>query len=167
MGENKNNFNSFNAASIKDWEIAARQELNSANPWEKLTYQGKGWSIVPYYDRNESRTTISLLKSSQNEFSGPNTWYNCPYLKVEDAKTANENALKHLREDADGIFFELNEEVDFEILLKDIESQYCSLNFLAKRNKEALAASLLRYLTEKKNSWCIFWKCSSFQRDSA
>ena len=151
MEENKNKFNAFKTASIRDWEVAARLELNGSNSKE-LVYQGTGWSIQPFYDQNSNLSPAPLLPISENKFLGPRTWYNCPYLKVTDAIKANEKALEYLRDGADGIFFELNAELDFEILLKDIEWQYCSLNFLVKKNQDAIALALHDFIAVRKTS---------------
>ncbi len=152
MAEKKNIFNAFKPASLADWEAVAHQELNGTKPLEELAHQAKELSILPYYDRKTSLSTTSLLKVSENEFLGPRAWYNCPGLIVEDAKETNEKALEHLQAGADGIFFELNEEPKFEILLKGIEWQYCSLNFLVKKNQDAIALALLDFINANKIS---------------
>ena len=149
MKENQKKFNAFKHVGLSDWETAAREELAGANPWEKLVHQREGWSIRPYYDRNESDCP-PLLPISKNKFLGARTWYNCPHILVADEKKANEDALLCLRQGADGILFELQEQINFDVLLEGIQWQHCSLNFLAKRNKEAFSALLQRFLVKKK-----------------
>jgi methylmalonyl-CoA mutase len=145
--EDKNNFKAFKTAhSFHDWEVAAKEELNGASPLEKLTFKGDGWSMLPFYEMTTSPSP--LLPVSGNDFLGARAWYNCPTVNVNDSKKANEKALECLREGADGVFFELPNEVDFNILLNNIDWQYCSLNFLAKNNSTALAAELDNFITE-------------------
>ena len=152
MAEKKNIFNVFKPASLEDWEAAASRELSGGKPMEELAHQAKDWSILPFSDRKTGLLSLPLLKVSENESLGPRAWYNCPRLIVDEAKEANQNALEYLREGADGIFFELNDEPNFEILLSGIEWQYCSLNFLVKKNPDAIASALLDFITANKIS---------------
>ncbi len=146
-------FDRFAPAGSKEWEAAAREELNGANPWEKLSHQGEGWSARPYYPRDEqSITSPNVLPVSTNEFLGPRTWFNCPRIVVDDSKKSNKAALTHLQEGADGILFELNDTVDFNALLEDIQLPYCALIFLAKEKPADLAASLQKFLVEKNSA---------------
>lgn len=150
MQEYKNKFAAFKAANVVDWETMAREELEGSNPWEKLVHRGDGWSIQPFYDRIEGNKGSPLLPASENIFLGPRTWYSCPLVPADDPKKANETALDHLRQGADGIFFELNDEIKFDILLNGIEWQYCSLNFLAKKNQQGIGDALYHFTKEKK-----------------
>jgi len=127
---------------LKEWEAAAREELNGASPWEKLEHKGDGWTTRPYYAEHQPAETPQLLPVSGNEYLGARAWFNCPRIAVDDAKKSNETALAILKEGADGIFFELNNDVNFDILLESIGLPYCSLNFLAKKNQTEIAASL-------------------------
>ncbi len=146
--EDKINFNAFKKAhSLRDWEVAAQEELNGANPWEKLTYKGEGWSILPFYEK-PAVPPLPLLPVSGNNFLGARAWFNCPAVLVGDVNKANEKALECLKEGADGIFFELPAEVDFNVLLRNIDWQYCSLNFLATRNQDVLAEGLDNFIME-------------------
>ncbi len=134
---------------MSDWEVAAREELNGADPWEKLTYKKDGVSILPFYNKND-KNPEPLISASENNFSGARAWFNCPAVRVYEEKTANETALQSLKDGADGILFKLTASVNFEILLAGIEWKYCSLNFLAKENPQLHATALDKYLSEKK-----------------
>ncbi|CAN5481621.1 hypothetical protein BH09BAC3_BH09BAC3_35050 [soil metagenome] len=147
--ENQNRFNTFKTAPLDDWEVAAREELNGADPWERLTHKSGGLSILPYYDQKKLNPAPTL-PVSKNDFSGPRSWFNCPAIRVSDAKKANEKALQSLKDGADGILFELIDEVNFDILLFEIEWKYCSLNFFALKNQHALAEALDKYISSKK-----------------
>ena len=150
MKENKNIFNAFAASGLTDWEHVAREELQGANPWEKLTSPGEGFTIKPYYDNTNTSPSSFRIRASANSPLGPRTWYNCPLVKVQDPGKANETALQHLQQGADGIFFELDEQVDFDLLLDSIQWQICSLNFLAKKNPDAVVAELKDFMRRKK-----------------
>jgi methylmalonyl-CoA mutase len=147
--EKKTLFDAFTSAAPTDWQKVAREELNGADPVEKLTHKGDGYSIAPYYDRQEGPATQPLLSDSGNSFLGSRAWYNCPKIIGDDAAKMNEMALQHLQSGADGLFFELPSEINFEILLKEIDWTYCSLNFLAKNNPVGLSASLKEFISKK------------------
>ncbi len=146
MIENKKKFNGFPGASQSDWRVAAQEELKGADPLKKLSTTGKDWSIYPYYDRKGVPDASPLLKASENRFLGNRAWYNCPSLLVTDPIISNRLALGHLNSGADGILFELDQEVNLKILLKDIEWGACSLNFLAKRNADQISALLKDFI---------------------
>lgn len=126
MAETKNIFSEFSAASADTWEAAAKAELNGKDPWTALRKQDQGLTLEPYYDRGGGPL---LLEPDENEFLGPRVWYNCPVVPVKDETTANQRALDHLRNGADGIFFELEGKEDIEKLCAGISLQDCSVNF--------------------------------------
>jgi methylmalonyl-CoA mutase len=151
LKDNANKFDAFKSAGLKEWEAAAREELNGANPWEKLTHKGEGWSSRPYYEQQAPPITSPLLSNSGNEFLGARAWFNCPRIIVQDVEKSNQMALNFLQQGADGIFFELNENVNFNNLLEGIQLQYCSLSFLAKQDPIPTASALQAFF-RKKNS---------------
>lgn len=148
--ENSKKFKAFKPANASDWEAAAREELNGANPFEKLAHTANGLSIQPFYAPNKVIHPQPLLPVSENKFLGPRTWFNCPRIKVQDAKKANQMALECLKQGADGIFFELDDEVNLKVLLKDIEWPVCSLNFLVKKNPGKISAAIADFVKAKK-----------------
>jgi methylmalonyl-CoA mutase len=141
--------NPFKSAGLPEWEKAAREELMGADPWEKLAHRGSDWTILPYYDKNNAVSPSPLLSAAENSSRGARTWYNCPGIVVDDPLNSNAKALNYLQQGADGILFELREAVNFEILLENIQWPFCSLNFLAKKNQQAIADALHRYMLNK------------------
>lgn len=139
-------FTAFNAATLKAWEAAAREELNGENPWEKLDRRGEGWIIHPYYSVENAPNAAPLLEVSKNEYLGARTWFNCPRIRVTDTEKANDLALSFLQQGADGILFELQNSVNFNDLLAKIDPGYCSLNFLVRNNQFQVAAALRQFL---------------------
>lgn len=146
MKEAENNFYAFPATGLPEWERAAKDELQGADPWKKLTQEVQGVEIKPIYSPNPSIKESAQLLASEGTFLGPRTWYNCPRVIVQDPIQANAIALEHLKQGANGIYFELEGVVDFSALLKSIEWPFCSLNFLAKSNTIAIATELQRFL---------------------
>jgi methylmalonyl-CoA mutase len=146
VSEGKNRFDMFEASRLKEWEAAAKEELNGANPWEKLARTSYGLTMQPYYDETSVANVTALLPVSGNEYLGPRSWFNCPRIVVDDEKKCNARALSFLQKGADGILFELSSTVDFNVLLENIDVRYCALNFLAKENQGGLATSLRTFL---------------------
>lgn len=144
--DSANDFTAFNAASLKAWEAAAREELNGENPWEKLDRRGDGWAIRPFYSGGNAANTAPIIEVSGNEYLGARAWYNCPRILVSDTQKANELALRYLQHGADGILFELLDTVNFDALLEKIDPGYCSLNFLVRNNQLQVAAALRQFL---------------------
>ncbi len=144
--EAENNFKAFPATGLPEWERAAKEELQGAEPWKKLTREVQGVEINPFCAPGLSTSPPFHLPPSQGTFLGPRTWYNCPLVIVRDPKQANAIALEHLEQGANGIYFELAQAVDFSALLRSITWSYCSLNFLATQDTLAIATGLERYL---------------------
>lgn len=148
---------SFPEGTRETWEEAAREELQGGDPWQKLSRDIQGLSIRPYYSREDAPPSSIQLPVSTSGFLGPRTWYNCPRVRVHDAATANAEALDHLQQGADGIFFELTGPVDFERLLQGIEWPLCALHFQAENAGEAsakaLAACIQRFEGTALGSW--------------
>ena len=136
----------FPAGTRQAWEEAARDELQGADPWQKLTREVHGIPIRPYYSIEDAPATPFRLEAAGSAHLGPRTWYNCPRVIVSDPIEGNGEALEHLRQGADGIFFELRTPVDFKKLLADIEWPICALYFLPKTEAEASAKALSEYL---------------------
>lgn len=140
------NPNPFPVGTRQAWEQAAREELQGADPWQKLTHEVQGVSVRPYYSKEDTPPgTAFRLPASDAGFLGPRTWYNCPRVIVINEVDGNAEALEHLRQGADGIFFELRGAVDFEKLLAQVEWPLCTLHFLAGDDAEASAKSLANY----------------------
>jgi len=147
--QKKSLFADFQPTHVSDWEKAATAELKGANPLNQLTWKGHDLTIRPYYDQSSIGTPPPpLLPVTESGFRGARTWYNCPAVKVTDAKSANREALHLLQEGTDGIFFELKAAVKFEILLKDIDWTICSLSFEAPEHSAIVAEELHRYVMQ-------------------
>ncbi len=145
--EAEKNFDVFPATDLPSWERAAKDELQGLDPWKKLTQEVQGIEIKPFYATGPASIVPTPLLAAENTFLGPRTWYNSPRVIVRDPIQANAVALEHLKQGANGIYFELEDAVDFSVLLKSIEWPYCSLNFLAKENTSAITKELERVLS--------------------
>ncbi|MBS1544593.1 MAG: hypothetical protein JST14_13230 [Bacteroidetes bacterium] len=129
-------FGNFPKAEKSDWEAAAREELQGADPWKKLSSKMLGIEIAPYYDATSCTNVAPLLPNQSGSFLGPRTWFNCPRVSVNDFVAANQVALNHLQQGADGILFDLGVHGDIGLLLKGIDPRHCSINFLLNSKTE-------------------------------
>ena len=144
--EAEKKFDMFPATGLAAWERAAKEELQGLDPWGKLAQTVDGIEIKPYYTATTSSAKTLRLPVSKDPYLGPRAWYNCPLVSVQDPIQANTIALEHLQQGANGVLFELHDVVNFSQLLQAIEWPYCSLNFLAKENADAIAIDLDRFL---------------------
>jgi len=154
----------FNFPSYEDWVAVARQELEGADPNEKLSLKKGNLEIHPFYtaDQNE-KNNYPPLKASSNLYYGARGWLNTPKILVSDEKQANETALSYLNSGADGILFDCqSSEINPTILLKNISLTDCSISFLVNENRSNWIHDF-RIFAESNFSkteirGCIFWR---------
>lgn len=143
-------FNSFQLTAKEDWLKAAKLELDGADPFQKLTQENYGLTILPYYDKTDLSTGRFQLKAATQEFLGPRAWHNMPLIVVTNAAESNKRALNELNSGADGICFDVtNPKTDVQALLDKIEWPYCSINFQGNISDQFLN-SLYSYIVERK-----------------
>ena len=141
----------FSPATAKDWAQIAQKEIENKNPWEDLAWLDQGNLVFkPYYDAGtRNNQFVFALAPAQNQFYGARGWQNMPSVIVENAKMANESALLHLSNGADGILFDLQgKEIDLKTLLKDIQWTYCTISF--KNAHKNFAKTLIDYIQSEK-----------------
>jgi methylmalonyl-CoA mutase len=149
--------------TLENWKTAANKELEGTNSIENLIIERRGIVIKPYYTAEDTLSAqVAPLPASGNPYGTPRDWANMPKITVFNAKQANEQALFHLQNGADGICFEITTEVEPEQLLTDIELPYCLILFLVSK-KHVLFLSSFQTLAERKYKKAeirgtIFWK---------
>jgi methylmalonyl-CoA mutase len=164
----------FAKANSDLWKRAASQEIDGKDPFQTLSWKADDDIIFfPYYD-SENLDGLSYLKKfsltvADDSFSGPRKWLNVPSVQITDENKANTEALQHLKEGADGIFFDVSSDSDVatHTLLHEIEWAYCSLFFRGERNT---CTSIARYITEKKTdpdsiAGALFWETNPKKSD--
>lgn len=129
--ENKLNF-SFSFPTYKEWLEVARQELEGAEPTEKLSIRKGDLEILPFYSASQKEArNPPRLKPSLNPYLGSRGWMNTPKILVSDEAKANEIALSYLNSGAEGVFFDCrSENINPAILLNKISLADCSVSFL-------------------------------------
>jgi len=161
--ENKPNF-SFTYPTYKEWLDVARQELEGAEPTEKLSIRKGDLEILPFYSVSQKEASNPpVLKPSSNPYLGSRGWTNTPKILVNDEHKANEMALFYLNSGAEGILFDcLSENINPAILLNKISLADCSISFLVSdvspkwlQDFRTFAAS---NCDTSKIRGCIFWQ---------
>ncbi len=142
-------FNSFPAATKEDWLKAAKLELGGADPFQKLTREIAGLTILPYDDERDVSIDRFQLKAAANEFLGARAWHNMPFIAVTSESESNRRALSELNSGADGIIFNItNPKTDISALLEKIEWPYCAISFSGTISDQFLN-SLHDYVVER------------------
>lgn len=124
----------FSLSNKENWKRFASQELEGKNPDEILSWNSEDQlAFFAYYDASdEDRNLLSKtfqLAVAADPYFGPAKWLNIPRVTVTSEKSANQTALQHLTNGADGILFIINGKVNLDNLLAGIEWRYCSLFF--------------------------------------
>lgn len=140
----------FSPATAKDWAQIAQKEIENKNPWEALAWSDQNNLIFkPYYDKEIKNQFVFALAPAKNSFYGVRAWYAMPLVIVDDAKKANESAMLHLSNGADGILFDLQgKETVLKTLLKDIQWAYCAISF--KNVSKNFSKTLIDYIQSEK-----------------
>lgn len=154
----------FPAPTFEVWLEAAKNELNGANPIEKLSLSKGSLKIKPYYTANpEINQKDFSLPPSENLYYGPRCWHNLSHIVISNEKQANQAALQSLAKGADGILFEPRKsDIQFDLLLNQIEPEFCTLSwFIATEYSDSIADlnSWIEKNEVRKNiSGIIIWK---------
>jgi methylmalonyl-CoA mutase len=161
-------FSSFPVPSFGEWIKSASAEIAGADPLEKLSWESSQLQFAPIYTAEyvaAMGTTPPVVLGNSHQ---ARSWTNMPLVTVDDEKSANEIALEHLRNEADGILFRLSSRNhDFTKLLRGISWEHCSVSFIAKhgvsddlvdfiRNKVDFSKITGTYFTEVPNPGSAF-----------
>ena len=86
---------------------------------------------------------------AKNSPSNARAWQSAPFVNVGDAKKANIISLDHLVDGADAIFFNVGSrlEISYDVLLHDIEWQFCSLFFCVQPEE---SEKIRKYITDSR-----------------
>lgn len=141
----------FENASRADWTKTATKENDGKNPDETL-----GWKIGTleggaYYDKTDRPERSVQLSPSQNPYFGPRAWHNLPVVTVKGEKTANQTALSHLKNGADGILFDIRTSTTCNIaeLLEMIDWPYCMIGLIVNEPCVAVLNKIPAFIQEK------------------
>ncbi len=153
----------FKEPEPQAWQEAARKELDGEDPFEKISFNKGKLKLKPYYSATATAQMpgFALTPSSQSHY-GARSWVNLSRVLVNDAKQANEAALQLLNTGADGILFELQATVNMEVLLHQLNPDYCTISFNGNNFLSISVDSFISYIEknnyQQKITGCIFWQ---------
>lgn len=157
--QNDNTEIHFRTPGEHAWAEAATQELNGANPFEKLLIRKHGLTIEPYYKKSDKNQVGFTLPVSDSKIFGARAWQNMPTIAVGDEKKANTLALHYLNTGADGILFNIERsEINYEILFAGIAVEHCAISLLIESGYEEEASLFLASTSNQKLTGCIFYR---------
>gem|GEM_PF-131775 len=142
----------FGNASRTDWLNAAAKENEGKNPDETLKWKVGTLEGRAYYDKSDRPEQAFQLKPSQNPYLGSRAWNNLPLVTVKAEKEANQIALNHLKNGADGILFDIRNSANcnLHVLLEAIEWPYCMIGLIAN-DTSINTLNSIPALVQKKN----------------
>jgi methylmalonyl-CoA mutase len=127
---------SFPISNKELWKMSAMREVDGDEPYKKLAWSDQdGIKYSPYYTFEDIAAIRSLgafqHDISKKPFFGSRAWINMPAITVKNEIAANNTALGHLAQGADGLLFDLNQNsrINLAALLTNVELQYCAVSF--------------------------------------
>ncbi|MCA6075556.1 methylmalonyl-CoA mutase family protein [Fulvivirga sedimenti] len=131
----------FKSVNFDEWQKHAINDLKSAEAFEALFKNWGDLQIKPYYDSGDLNDKILTFSNQLTPGDGKGMaargWYNVVRIVVDDASTANAEALELLMNGAEGIHFDIRKPVSISVLLQDVLPEYIFLSFTVKEMKQA------------------------------
>jgi methylmalonyl-CoA mutase len=144
-------FEDFEKSSAIDWKNQIIKELKD-KPFENLiTKTPEGISIKPFYHKDTAEgSEINIQNPIQklNEALPPRYWANQAKVLVTSEKDANQSALAALNGGAEGIIFVIEKaDINLDILLKEIQPEYCMISFESNEPFYSLVSQYLNFIS--------------------
>ena len=127
------NLNSFPSVTKTEWQELAKKQLKGTE------LSSLNWTVSspiesgPYYDNSDTHQLKYLTKFFEEQ--SPFQWKLYEQIKVSNDEQGNAEALEALAGGCDGVIFEIENEVNVELLLKDIILDICDIHFLDPHGK--------------------------------
>lgn len=141
-------FADFEPQSAEAWKAKLEADLKG-KPYDELLWNSHGLTGKPFYTKEDLPDPLPKLDKAhpEPEVFGSRHWTNYQVIAVKTLTEANDKALHALNSGADGLLFEVQEQPDFEKLLKDIQPKYCHVSFSSDQlNTSALFETYTSYL---------------------
>ncbi len=150
-------FAEFPSLTREQWREKALADIKGADFDKKLVWKTlEGFDLQPFYTRDDLKD-LKYLKNFQHSTlndtglpAGPAAWSNIEKIVVEEAVSANKDAVEALNSGADGLLFDLTgkEHIDIGKLLNNILPLHCSVSFIADRDAARLIKGYFTYESE-------------------
>lgn len=135
-------FTEFNSASADQWKEQLVKDLKGVDFEQLKWHTDNGFDINPFYTKEDLKTEASPLFSHHD-------WDIATFINVEDEKIANAIALEALNGGVSSLSFCLNGDKNLSILLKDIQIEYISLQFLLNNEVCGFEVQLNQLINER------------------
>lgn len=141
----------FPATSKAAWKEQVIKDLKGADFDKRLIWRTyDGIQVQPFYTAEDVEQNDSLKAQHRFLSHSKTSWTNYIEIKVEDASSANQQALKALSFDASGLLFNLGStQPDFETLLKDIPVDQVEVSFQTATPDADVLKKYLHYCSGK------------------
>lgn len=148
----QNLFTEFESTTAAQWKEQLIKDLKGLDFDSLVWHTNAGIDVQPFYTSENTAGTSQPVLTTKD-------WAICEWIRVENEKTANAQALNALQNGASGLVFTISKQTDYTLLLKDIsiEHIYC----LFKVSNEALSLSLTAFLGTLSIGTTCFVECDS------
>lgn len=136
----------FLPANAADWKARLEKDLKGITFDQLSLTDRNGITIRPFYSKEDIAVPPEPIVTQPG-------WSICAQVTVNDAATANKQALYELNNGASGICFILEEDIDAGILLREIELPYIYTCFKLNKHLPAFIQSIKAYASQKGWSW--------------
>ncbi len=134
-------FTAFRPANEQEWMDRLEKDLKGTTFDQLSITDRNGITIQPFYAKER-------LTGSYEPVYKQNGWDICSRITVQDAGTANKEALHELTNGASGLLFIIPEDTNPEILLEGIQLQYICTCFRISATATAFINKLRDYLAK-------------------
>lgn len=135
-------FAEFPQQSEADWKARIIKDLRGKAFEEIIRESPDGIPIQPIYTSESTAINYQPLKQHPK-------WDNVLEILVDDAETANKEALNYLNRGATSLLFYLDGKVDLNLLLKDIQLEYICTNLVFANHVDYYLNSLQNLIAER------------------
>jgi methylmalonyl-CoA mutase len=131
-------FTEFESTTAAQWKEQLIKDLKGLEFDSLVWHSDAGIDVQPFY------TKENLAGAASQPVFTTKDWAICEWIRVEDEKTANLQALNALQNGASGLVLTISKETDYALLLNGIllEHIYC----LFKVSNDELRLSLVNFL---------------------
>ncbi|WP_143961914.1 methylmalonyl-CoA mutase family protein [Litoribacter populi] len=150
-------FEEFSPVSKQEWIEQATKDLKGEDFEKKLITRAiEGFSVFPFYTQDDLGG-VEWLKAYQNKLNtpseipgmSPRIWGNVASIDTTDVTKANNEIKAVLENGADALVLEINSEVDFKALLKDVLPQYIQIWLKLSRLDSAIIKAFIDWFESK------------------
>ncbi len=146
-------FTEFESTTAAQWKEQLIKDLKGLEFDSLVWHTNAGIDVQPFY------TNEHLAAGSSQPVLTTKDWAICEWIRVEDEKKANAQALNALQNGASGLVFTIRKPTDYALLLNgiSIEHIYC----LFRVSNEALGGSLTSFLGTLSIGSTCFIECDA------